>query len=135
MGVCGVTLLLTLLFFCHVCLFDTIPNVWFLYFLLPRAIVWLQNKRDASIDRNRGPSPRREDAHEYRVGRLKHERVKVPRGNQLLEWAIQVMKYHADRKSILEVRLHSVCTYGEVWSVYRQWDDKVRLFIGCNMVR
>ncbi|XP_064604069.1 LOW QUALITY PROTEIN: E3 ubiquitin-protein ligase HECTD1-like [Liolophura sinensis] len=68
-----------------------------------RAIVWLQNKRDASIDRNRGPSPRREDAHEYRVGRLKHERVKVPRGDQLLEWAIQVMKYHADRKSILEI--------------------------------
>jgi len=29
--------------------------------------------------------------------------VKVPRGDKLLEWAIQVMKVHADRKAILEV--------------------------------
>ena len=33
---------------------------------------------------------RREDPHEYRVGRLKHERVKVPRGPKLLQWAQQV---------------------------------------------
>ena len=68
-----------------------------------RAIVWLQNKRDANLERNRGPSPRREDTHEYRVGRLKHERVKVPREEALLDWATQVMTYHASRKSILEV--------------------------------
>jgi len=41
--------------------------------------------------------------HEFRVGRIKHERVKVPRGDQLLEWAMQVMKTHAERKAILEV--------------------------------
>jgi hypothetical protein len=29
--------------------------------------------------------------------------VKVPRGEQLLDWAMQVMRIHADRKSILEV--------------------------------
>lgn len=40
---------------------------------------------------------------EYRVGRLKHERVKVPRGDSLLPWAMQVMRYHAERKSVLEV--------------------------------
>ena len=40
---------------------------------------------------------------EYRVGRLKHERVKVPRGDTLLPWAMQVMRYHAERKSVLEV--------------------------------
>lgn len=57
------------------------------------------------MERQRTPglSPRRDDPHEYRVGRLKHERVKVPRGEQLLDWAIQVMKVHSDRKSILEV--------------------------------
>lgn len=74
-------------------------------FLNFRSIVWLQNKRDATIDRNRGPSPRREDAHEYRIGRLKHERVSVPRDESLLDWAMQVMKYHADRKAVLEVGL------------------------------
>ena len=37
------------------------------------------------------------------MGRIKHERVKVPRGDRLLDWAIQVMKYHSDRKAILEV--------------------------------
>ncbi|CAM1299094.1 HECTD1 (predicted) [Pycnogonum litorale] len=68
-----------------------------------RSIVWLQNQRDATVERNRGPSPRRDDPHEYRIGRLKHERVKVPRGDKILDWAMQVMKCHANRKSILEV--------------------------------
>ncbi|KAJ8931073.1 hypothetical protein NQ314_016102 [Rhamnusium bicolor] len=70
-----------------------------------RSIVWLQTQRDVTMERQRTPglSPRRDDPHEFRVGRLKHERVKVPRGDQLLDWAMQVMKVHADRKSILEV--------------------------------
>uniref|UniRef100_K1RA79 E3 ubiquitin-protein ligase n=1 Tax=Magallana gigas TaxID=29159 RepID=K1RA79_MAGGI len=68
-----------------------------------RAIVWLQDKRDASIERSRGPVTRREEGGEYRIGRLKHERVKVPRGNTLLEWAMQVMKCHVHRKSMLEI--------------------------------
>ncbi|KAL5009008.1 hypothetical protein ScPMuIL_014589 [Solemya velum] len=68
-----------------------------------RAIVWLQNKRDAHMERNRGPLPHRDERGEYRVGRLKHERVKVPRNEQLLEWAFQVMKYHSLRKSVLEI--------------------------------
>jgi len=71
--------------------------------LVGRSIVWLQNKRDATLERLRGPSPRREDTHEFRVGRLKHERVCVPRDDSLLEWAMQVMKYHAERKAVLEV--------------------------------
>jgi len=71
--------------------------------LCVRSIVWLQNKRDAMLERLRGPAPRREDAHEFRVGRLKHERVCVPRDDSLLEWAMQVMKYHGDRKAVLEV--------------------------------
>ena len=62
----------------------------------------MQNQRDQNMERARG-SLRREDIHEFRVGRIKHERVKVPRGDQLLEWAMQVMKIHADRKAILEV--------------------------------
>ncbi|XP_063240551.1 E3 ubiquitin-protein ligase HECTD1 isoform X2 [Bacillus rossius redtenbacheri] len=70
-----------------------------------RSIVWLQTQRDVTLERQRAPglSPRREDPHEFRVGRLKHERVKVPRGDDLLDWAVQVMRTHADRKSILEV--------------------------------
>ncbi|XP_071056058.1 E3 ubiquitin-protein ligase Ufd4 isoform X3 [Onthophagus taurus] len=70
-----------------------------------RSIVWLQTQRDVTIERQRTPglSPRRDDPHEFRVGRLKHERVKVPRGEQLLDWAMQVMRLHCDRKSILEV--------------------------------
>jgi E3 ubiquitin-protein ligase HECTD1 len=55
-----------------------------------RAIVWLQGKRDQHLERHRGPVPRRDDGGEYRVGRLKHERVKIPRGERLLEWAIEV---------------------------------------------
>ncbi|XP_032682620.1 E3 ubiquitin-protein ligase HECTD1 isoform X6 [Odontomachus brunneus] len=70
-----------------------------------RSIVWLQTQRDAILERQRAPglSPRRDDSHEFRVGRLKHERVSVPRGDKLLDWAEQVLKVHASRKSILEV--------------------------------
>ncbi|XP_023244989.1 E3 ubiquitin-protein ligase HECTD1 isoform X2 [Copidosoma floridanum] len=70
-----------------------------------RSIVWLQTQRDAVLERQRAPglSPRRDDVHEFRVGRLKHERVSVPRGDKLLDWAEQVLKIHANRKSILEV--------------------------------
>ena len=50
---------------------------------LTRAIVWLQNKRDVALERSRPPSHRREEQHEFRVGRLKHERVKVPRGDEV----------------------------------------------------
>ncbi|XP_057377283.1 E3 ubiquitin-protein ligase Ufd4-like [Daphnia carinata] len=70
-----------------------------------RSIVWLQSQRDSAVERQRntGAVPRRDDPHEFRVGRLKHERVRVPRGERLLDWAQQVMKVHADRKAILEV--------------------------------
>lgn len=71
-----------------------------------RSIVWLQSQRDVTLERQRMPglSPRRaDDQHEFRVGRLKHERVKVARNEQLLEWAMQVMRVHCNRKSVLEV--------------------------------
>ena len=56
-----------------------------------RSIVWLQNQRDQNVERSRsGVSRGRDEVHEFRVGRIKHERVKVPRGEKLLEWAIQV---------------------------------------------
>lgn len=70
-----------------------------------RSIVWLQSQRDVNMERQRvlGLSPRRDEQHEFHVGRLKHERVKVPRNENLLEWAMQVMKVHCNRKSVLEV--------------------------------
>lgn len=70
-----------------------------------RSIVWLQSQKDVTSERQRTPglSPRHADQHEFRVGRLKHERVKVPRGDQLLDWAMQVMKVHCNRKSVLEI--------------------------------
>uniref|UniRef100_A0A3Q3FYT3 E3 ubiquitin-protein ligase n=1 Tax=Labrus bergylta TaxID=56723 RepID=A0A3Q3FYT3_9LABR len=70
-----------------------------------RAIVWLQNRREATMERSRpSTTVRRDDPGEFRVGRLKHERVKVPRGEAMMEWAESVMQLHADRKSVLEVR-------------------------------
>uniref|UniRef100_A0A3B3V6I1 E3 ubiquitin-protein ligase n=1 Tax=Poecilia latipinna TaxID=48699 RepID=A0A3B3V6I1_9TELE len=70
----------------------------------PWAIVWLQNRREATMERSRpSTTVRRDDPGEFRVGRLKHERVKVPRGEAMMEWAESVMQIHADRKSVLEV--------------------------------
>ncbi|XP_060736191.1 E3 ubiquitin-protein ligase HECTD1 isoform X5 [Tachysurus vachellii] len=69
-----------------------------------RAIVWLQNRREATMERTRpSTTVRRDEPGEFRVGRLKHERVKVPRGESMMEWAESVMHIHADRKSVLEV--------------------------------
>ncbi|XP_024133712.1 E3 ubiquitin-protein ligase HECTD1 [Oryzias melastigma] len=69
-----------------------------------RAIVWLQNRREATMERSRpSTTVRRDDPGEFRVGRLKHERVKVPRGESMMEWAESVMQIHANRKSVLEV--------------------------------
>lgn len=80
-------------------------NICFVLFYFSRAIVWLQNRREATVERTRTTSTvRRDDPGEFRVGRLKHERVKVPRGDSLMEWAENVMQIHADRKSVLEVK-------------------------------
>uniref|UniRef100_A0AAV2JG34 E3 ubiquitin-protein ligase n=1 Tax=Knipowitschia caucasica TaxID=637954 RepID=A0AAV2JG34_KNICA len=69
-----------------------------------RAIVWLQNRREATMERSRpSTAVRRDDPGEFRVGRLKHERVKVPRGDSMMQWAESVMGVHAERKSVLEV--------------------------------
>uniref|UniRef100_A0A915EGQ9 E3 ubiquitin-protein ligase n=1 Tax=Ditylenchus dipsaci TaxID=166011 RepID=A0A915EGQ9_9BILA len=48
---------------------------------------------------------RREDHYpEYRIGRIKHKRIKVHRNDDLLlENAIRVMNFHAIRKSVLEI--------------------------------
>ncbi|XP_066922502.1 E3 ubiquitin-protein ligase HECTD1-like [Clytia hemisphaerica] len=68
-----------------------------------RSIVWLQGIQDANTERSRVHLTRRLDTQEFRIGRLKHERVTVPREDQLLETAIQLMNFHAERKSVLEI--------------------------------
>ncbi|XP_049867951.1 E3 ubiquitin-protein ligase Ufd4 isoform X3 [Pectinophora gossypiella] len=73
-----------------------------------RTIVWLQAQRDRALDRQRAAntvSPRRAEmeATEFRMGRLRHERVRIPRSPDLLRSAMQVMRVHAGRKSVLEV--------------------------------
>jgi len=70
--------------------------------------VWLQQQREMMEQRNRltgsGASSRHHQDHtEFRIGRIKHERVKVPRGEKILDWAVNVLKLHSNRKSILEV--------------------------------
>lgn len=74
-----------------------------------RSIVWLQSQKDVTLERQRTPglSPRHVDQHEFRVGRLKHERVKVPRSTELLAWAMEVMKLHCNRKSVLEIEFQN----------------------------
>lgn len=53
--------------------------------------------------RNGGQRRAEESSNEFQIGRLKRERVFVPRGPQLLEWAVNVMRLHASRKSVLEI--------------------------------
>lgn len=52
---------------------------------------------------------RREDHYpEFRVGRIKHERIKVHRDDDLLlENAMRVLKFHAMRKAVLEIEYYA----------------------------
>jgi len=68
-----------------------------------RSIVWLQNIQDANLERARGHPTRRLETTEFRIGRLKHERVTVPRGLDLLDTAVRLMNFHAERKAVLEI--------------------------------
>ena len=87
-----------------------------------RAITWLQDRLDTvlenasaasnagggSASRSRGGAGAvsGDDSMEYRVGRLKHERIRVARSGQtgdLLARAAMIMRVHSDRKSMLEV--------------------------------
>jgi E3 ubiquitin-protein ligase HECTD1 len=76
-------------------------------FGVSRSIVWLQNKRDTLLSTLRGPLSQRvmRDDHEFRIGRLKHERIKIPREptSNLLKSAMNTLKFHATRKAILEI--------------------------------
>ena len=89
--------------------FET-PQLYFktTAFGVSRSIVWLQNKRDTLLNNLRGPASHRvmrSDDHEFRIGRLKHERIKIPRDPcaALLRAAINALKFHATRKAILEI--------------------------------
>uniref|UniRef100_A0A915PQB4 E3 ubiquitin-protein ligase n=1 Tax=Setaria digitata TaxID=48799 RepID=A0A915PQB4_9BILA len=80
-----------------------------------RSIAWLQTRRDQMLEQSRGAATsvavsnlagtRRDDHYpEFRIGRIKHERIKVPRNDeQLFEYAIRLMEFHASRKAVLEV--------------------------------
>ena len=82
-----------------------------------RAITWLQDRLDTALENASASASgsggmRRttssaaggsDDSMEYRVGRLKHERVRVTRDSEILDRAMVIMKVHADRKSMLEV--------------------------------
>lgn len=70
----------------------------------PRSIVWAQESLDNSHTQNNGAPQRRDDNSDFRIGRLKHERILVPRGDDLFNTAIEVFKFHAVRKSVLEIQ-------------------------------
>ena len=102
------------------CLFSVDTRLMYLNttaFGTSRAIGYLQGKRDQLLEQNRSATStagtnmagtRREDHYpEYRIGRVKHERIKVHRNEKLfLESAIKVLKFHAMRKSILEIEYY-----------------------------
>ena len=48
-----------------------------------RTIIWLQTSRDAAVERARTPGSRRDDQHEFSIGRLKHERIRISRDDKV----------------------------------------------------
>ena len=84
-----------------------------------RSIVWLQNHMESQHDHGHTgrlsltaavvavATGRRDEASIQdlvQLGRLRHDRVKVARDEEkFLEWAINVLTVHAEKKSVLEV--------------------------------
>ena len=109
-----------------------------------RAITWLQDRLDAllenasaasnagggSASRSRGGAGgvSSDDSMEYRVGRLKHERVRVSRSGEagdLLARAAVIMRVHSDRKSMLEVSLKGHRFFKKLLTVSSYWLQKL----------
>lgn len=50
-----------------------------------RAIVWVQTQRDKQMEQIKGSTPRKDDStHDFRIGRLKQEKVSIPRGENVI---------------------------------------------------
>ena len=64
-------------------------------FGVSRTIAWLQKESSSAAGSASRP--------EFQVGRLTSERVLVPRGEQLLDWAFNVFRVHAGRKAMLDI--------------------------------
>eukprot|EP00036_Acanthoecidae_sp_10tr_P012628 CAMPEP_0206295484 /NCGR_PEP_ID=MMETSP0106_2-20121207/5189_1 /ASSEMBLY_ACC=CAM_ASM_000206 /TAXON_ID=81532 /ORGANISM="Acanthoeca-like sp., Strain 10tr" /LENGTH=2416 /DNA_ID=CAMNT_0053726137 /DNA_START=1 /DNA_END=7251 /DNA_ORIENTATION=- len=75
-------------------------------FGVSRTIAWIQDQHEKAEKARLGSSRRPSDGHDFRVGRLKADRVFVPRGDRLLDWAVNVMKVHASRKSVLDIEFN-----------------------------
>ena len=80
-----------------------------------RSIVWLQGIQDANTERSRAHHlTRRLDTQEFRIGRLKHERVTVPRGDQVLN-SSEIIKMNEilNYLNLLYEALSAMCTIEE----------------------
>lgn len=89
-----------------------LDSIVFNAFPIRRAIVWIQSQREqrstlvgglGGLSGLGGARRAASETDDFMVGRLKHERVRVARGERLLDWAVQVMNFHAERKALLEV--------------------------------
>ena len=47
--------------------------------IMDRSVIWLQRRRDEVMERLRGGSLRKEEQYEYHIGRLRQDRVHIPR--------------------------------------------------------
>lgn len=59
-------------------------NLFFFFSFFGRSVIWLQRRRDEIMERLRGAAhQRKEDQHELQIGRLKQDRVRIPRGEEV----------------------------------------------------
>lgn len=58
----------------HVCVL-----IVYMFFQHFRSVMWLQRCCDEILERVRGGTLRKEEQYEYHVGRLRQDRVRVPR--------------------------------------------------------
>lgn len=91
-------------------------------FGVSRTIAWIQHQHETTERARQGGVRRPDDGNEFRIGRLTSERVFVPRSDQLLEWAMNIMRVHAARKSVLDIEFQDeqVCLFcSQVVVLYR----------------
>ena len=60
--------------------------------------MWPQQQRKLEQRGRNGPGMGAPEQHEFRIGRIKHERVKDHREEQILNWGVNVMRLHEDKE-------------------------------------
>lgn len=80
-----------------------------------RSVIWMQKRREDVMERLRGTSQRREDQHEMQIGRLKQDRVQIPRDEDVCKCMCREKLQYSFYSYLTDSLLGPSCTKCSCW--------------------